>query len=123
MVLTQTKVEKIGQAARRDAEALARQLGKSVRKQSADLKVEGVMLKLLRHLTELTLKHSGVVMMPVERELSTADAGKIWGISRPVVVRKMEAGGLPFRYEGARRCKLKTYLIKPRLRPSGVNPS
>jgi excisionase family DNA binding protein len=110
VALTQTKFEKVGQAARRDAEALARQLSKS-RKQSADLKVEGVMLKLLRQLTELTLKHSGVLIIPVDRELSPADAGKILGISRPMVVRKMEAGELPFRYEGKhRRCKLEDVL-------------
>lgn len=107
MALTRTKVEKIGQAARRDAEALARQLSKLARKQSADLKVEGVMLKLLRQLAELTLKHSGVVIIPIDRELSPADAGKILSISRPMVVRKMDAGELPFRYEGKhRRCKL-----------------
>lgn len=111
MALTRTTVEKIGQAARRDAAALARQLGKSVRRQSVDLKVEGVMLKLLRRLTELTLKHSGVVIVPIDRELSPADAGKILGISRPMVVRKMEAGELPFRYEGKhRRCKLEDVL-------------
>jgi excisionase family DNA binding protein len=111
VALTRTKVEKVGQAARRDAEALARQLGKSARKQSVDLKVEGVMLKLLRQLTELTLNHSGVVIIPIDRELSPADAGKILGISRPMVVRKMEAGELPFRYEGKhRRCKLEDVL-------------
>lgn len=107
MALIQTKIEKIGQAARRDAEALARQLGKYARRQSADLKVEGVMLKLLRRLTELTLDHPGVVILPIDRELSPADAGRILGISRPMVVRKMEAGELPFRYEGKhRRCLL-----------------
>lgn len=106
MARAQTKVQKIGQAARRDAEAVARQLGKFARKKSADLKVNGVMLKLLRQLTELTLKHSGVAIIPIDRELSPADAGKILGISRPMVVRKMEAGELPFRYEGKhRRCK------------------
>jgi hypothetical protein len=83
VALTRTKVEKIGQAARRDAEALARQLSKLARKQSADLKVEGVMLKLLRQLAELTLKHSGVVIIPIDRELSPADAGKIWAFHVP----------------------------------------
>ena len=111
MALTQAKVGKVGQGARRDAEALARQLSKFARKQSADLKVEGVMLKLLRQLTELTLKHSGVIIIPIDKELSPADAGKILGVSRPMVVRKMEAGELPFRYEGKhRRCKLEDVL-------------
>jgi len=112
MALAQTRVEKIDQAARRDAAALARQLGKSAHKQSAELKVDGVMLKLLRQLTELTLKHAGVVIVPIDRELSPADAGQILGISRPMVVRKMDAGELPFRYEGKhRRCKLEDVLL------------
>ena len=38
-------------------------------------------------------------------------AGKILGISRPLVVRKMDAGKLPFHYVGAhRRCKLSDVL-------------
>ena len=123
MAPSQTKAEKFGQAARRDAEALERQLGKFARKQSADLKVDGMMLKLLRQLTELTLKHSGVAIVPIDRELSPADAGKILGISRPMVVRKMEAGELPFRYEGKhRRCKLEHVLrikASEERRPSG----
>lgn len=101
----------MGRAGRRDAEALASQLAKFARKQSADLKVEGVMLKLLRQLTQLALNHSGVALLPIDQELSPADAGKILGISRPMVVRKMEAGELPFRYEGKhRRCKLEDVL-------------
>jgi hypothetical protein len=123
VALTQTKFEKIGQAARRYAEVLARQLTKFARKQSAELKVEGVMLKLLRQLTELILKHSEVVIIPIDRELSPADAGKILGISRPMVVRKMEAGELPFRYEGKhRRCKLADVLqikVSEELGPPG----
>lgn len=111
MALSRTKIEKFGRAGRRDAEALARQLRKLGRKQSADLKVEGVMLKLLRQLTEVSLMHDGVAIVPVDRELSPADAGKILGISRPMVVRKMDAGDLPFRYEGKhRRCKLEHVL-------------
>jgi hypothetical protein len=50
-------------------------IGRLVARKSADLKIEGVMLKLLRQLTELTLKHSGVVIIPIGRELSPADAG------------------------------------------------
>lgn len=111
MVLSRTKIENFGRAGRRDAEALARRLRKFARKQAADLKVEGVMLKLLRQLTEVTLRHGGVAIVPIDRELSPADAGKILGISRPMVVRKMEAGELPFRYEGKhRRCKLEDVL-------------
>jgi len=46
-------------------------------------------------------------MAPLADELTPEQAGKLLGISRPLVVRRMEDGRLPFRYEGAhRRCKL-----------------
>src|SRR5262249_14211741 len=96
---------------RRDAEALARQLSKVTRTRSADLKVQGAMLKLLRELTELASKHPGIAIVPIDRELSPADAGEILGVSRPTVVRLMEASELPFGLEGKhRRCKLEDVL-------------
>lgn len=117
MSLSKVRVEKLGQTGRRDAEALARQLSKITRTRSADLKVQGVMLKLLRELTEMVSKHSGIAMIPIDRELSPADAGEILGISRPTVVRLMEGGELPFRFEGKHhRCKLEDVL---RLKAAG----
>jgi len=74
---------------------------------SADLKVQGVMLRLLRALTELALRHPGIAVIPIGRELSPSDAGEILGLSRPTVVRLMKAGELPFHLEGKhQRCKL-----------------
>src|SRR5262245_25531046 len=87
------------------------------RTRSADLKVQGVMLKLLRELAELVSKHPGIAIVPIDRELSPADAGEILGVSRPTVVRLMEAGELPFRFEGKHhRCKLEDVL---RLKATG----
>jgi excisionase family DNA binding protein len=115
--LSKVKVKKLDQGGRRDAEALARQLSKITSSRSADLKVQGVMLKLLRELTELVPKHLGIAIVPIDRELSPADAGEILGISRPTVVRLMEAGELPFRFEGKHhRCKLEDVL---RLKAAG----
>ena len=117
MSLSKIKVEKLDQTGRREAEALARQLNKVTRTRTAELKVQGVMLKLLRQLTELVSKHPGIAMVPIDRELSPADAGQILGISRPTVVRLMEAGELPFRFEGKHhRCKLEDVL---RLKAAG----
>lgn len=117
MSLSKVKVERLDHSGRRDAEALARQLSGITRSRSADLKVQGVMLKLLRELTELVSKHPGIAIVPIDRELSPADAGKILGISRPTVVRLMEAGELPFRFEGKHhRCKLEDVL---RLKAAG----
>ena len=56
-------------------------------------------------------KHPGIAIVAIDRELSPADAGKILGISRPTVVRLMQAGKLPFRFEGKHhRCKLEDVL-------------
>lgn len=111
MSLSKIKVERLDRTGRREAEALARQLSKVTRTRSADLNVKGVMLKLLRQLTELVSKHPGIAIVPIDRELSPADAGEILGISRPTVVRLMKAGQLPFRFEGKhRRCKLEDVL-------------
>jgi excisionase family DNA binding protein len=52
-----------------------------------------------------------VAVIGESEELSPEEAGKILGISRPLVVRKMDAGKLPFHYVGAhRRCKLSDVL-------------
>ncbi len=69
------------------------------------------MLRLVRELTKVVLRHPGVVIAPLSRELSPDAAGKLLGISRPLVVRRMDDGRLPFRYEGKhRRCKLEDVL-------------
>lgn len=117
MSLPKINVERLDHSGRRDAEALARQLSRIARSQSANLKVRGVMLKLLRELTELVSKHPSVAIVPIDRELSPADAGDVLGVSRPTVVRLMKAGELPFRLEGKHhRCKLEDVL---RLKAAG----
>jgi excisionase family DNA binding protein len=48
-----------------------------------------------------------VTLLQEDAELSPEQAAKILGISRPLVVQRMTAGRLPFRYVGAhRRCRL-----------------
>jgi hypothetical protein len=107
MALSSAKFENVSDGGRREAEAVARQLKGSSGKRSATVKLEGLMLKLVRQLTDIVLRHPGVVIAPLDRELSPDAAGKILGISRPLVVRRMDDGRLPFRYEGKhRRCKL-----------------
>jgi hypothetical protein len=106
-----SKFENVSDRGRREAKSLARQLKGRARKRSATVKLEGLMLNLVRELTDIVLNHPGVVIAPLDRELSPDAAGKILGISRPLVVRRMDDGRLPFRYEGKhRRCKLKDVL-------------
>jgi len=102
-----SKFESVNDRGRREAGSVARQLKGSSRKRSATVKLEGLMLRLVRELTEIVLRNPGVVIVPFDRELSPDAAGKILGISRPLVVRRMDDGRLAFRYEGKhRRCKL-----------------
>jgi hypothetical protein len=111
VALSSAKFENVSDGGRKEAESVARQLKGSSGKRSATVKLEGLMLKLVRELTDVVLRNPGVVIAPLDRELSPEAAGKILGISRPLVVRRMDDGRLPFRYEGKhRRCKLEDVL-------------
>jgi hypothetical protein len=68
---------------------------------------------LLGHLVE----GERIAILTEEQELSPADAADILGISRPLVVLRMDSGDLPFRYVGKhRRAKLKDVLtLKARI--------
>ncbi|WP_435369988.1 hypothetical protein, partial [Acinetobacter baumannii] len=52
-----------------------------------------------------------VAVLTEDQELSPTDASVILGISRPLVVHRMDIGDLPFRYVGKhRRASLKDVL-------------
>jgi hypothetical protein len=52
-----------------------------------------------------------VAILREDQELSPNDAARLLGISRPLVVHRMDVGDLPFRYVGKhRRAKLKDVL-------------
>jgi CRISPR-associated Cas5-like protein len=63
------------------------------------------------------LEGERVTVLAEEVELSPNEASEILGISRPLVVHRMEIGDLPFRYVGKhRRAKLKDVLdLKTRI--------
>ena len=57
------------------------------------------------------LRGERVAVLAEDQELSPNDAADILGISRPLVVHRMDVGDLPFRYVGKhRRTKLKDVL-------------
>jgi len=57
------------------------------------------------------LKGERIAVLAEDQELSPNDAADILGISRPLVVHRMDIGDLPFRYVGKhRRTKLKDVL-------------
>jgi hypothetical protein len=63
------------------------------------------------------LQGERVAVLAEDQELSPNDAADILGISRPLVVHRMDIGDLPFRYVGKhRRTKLKDVLaLKTRI--------
>ncbi len=62
---------------------------------------------LLNHL----VSGQRIAILAEDQEISPNDAAEILGISRPLVVHRMDAGELPFRYVGKhRRAKLKDVL-------------
>ena len=70
-------------------------------------KAAGLLKTALGHL----LEGERVAVLAEDRELSPNDAAVILGISRPLVVHRMDIGDLPFRYVGKhRRTKLRDVL-------------
>jgi hypothetical protein len=66
---------------------------------------------------DLLLQGEQVALLAAEREVSPNEAAEILGMSRPLVVHRMDVGDLPFRYVGKhRRAKLKDVLaLKTRI--------
>ncbi|WP_349546276.1 hypothetical protein [Bradyrhizobium guangdongense] len=77
------------------------------------LKAAALLETALGHL----LQGERVALLAEDRELSPNDAADILGISRPLVVHRMDIGDLPFRYVGKhRRTKLRNVLaLKSRI--------
>ena len=99
-------VEDLDEETRRQAGRLHREL-EAATGESVTVQIEGSMIGLLRDATAVIENATGFAMASLTDELTPEQAGKILGISRPLVVRRMDDGRLPFRYEGAhRRCKL-----------------
>ena len=66
---------------------------------------------LLQTALDHLLEGGRVAVLAEDQELSPNDAAGILGISRPLVVHRMDVGDLPFRYVGKhRRTKLKDVL-------------
>jgi len=85
-----------------------------VRRKSGEDQIVGLPLKAAA-LLETALGHlfqgERVAILAEDQELSPNDAADILGISRPLVVHRMDIGDLPFRYVGKhRRTKLRDVL-------------
>jgi hypothetical protein len=95
-------IESVDEGTRQQADRLHRELQDATGSESVTLRLE-----IFRDVTAMMERVAGFAMAPLADEMTPEQAGKILGISRPLVVRRMDDGRLPFRYEGAhRRCKL-----------------
>lgn len=66
---------------------------------------------LIRDVLAKLVDSERVAVLREDAELSPEQAATVLGISRPLVVRRMDSGRLPFRYVGAhRRCRLSDVL-------------
>jgi hypothetical protein len=100
--------EPLGELAK-DDQVEVRVRRKSGRNQVVRLPPEAA--ALLGAAFELLTRGERVAVLGEDQELSPNDAAGILGISRPLVVHRMDMGDLPFRYVGKhRRTKLKDVL-------------
>ena len=80
-------------------------------KDDRDVQLPRRAVKLVEVLLDHLLRGERVAVLADEPELSPTDAAAVLGISRPLVVHRMDIGDLPFRYVGKhRRTKLKDVL-------------
>ena len=100
-----TPLDKLGKGDRVEVR-VRRRSGKS-QTLSLPPKAAALLQAALGHL----LQGERVVVLAEDRELSPNEAAAILGISRPLVVHRMDVGDLPFRYVGKhRRTKVKDVL-------------
>lgn len=72
-------------------------------------------LRLIGQLLGAMSQDKSVVLMPAESELTTVEAAHFLNVSRPFVIKEMEAGRLPYRKVGThRRVTLNNLMIYER---------
>jgi len=81
-------------------------------RKSGDVELPEKAIELVQVLVEHLLRGESVAVLAEEMELSPTQAAGILGISRPLVVHRMNIGDLPFRYVGThRRTTMKDVLL------------
>mgnify|MGYP001810352373 FL=1 len=60
-------------------------------------------LKVIGQLLGAMSQGQSIALMPAERELTTVEAAHCLNVSRPFVIKEMEAGRLPYRKVGTHR--------------------
>jgi excisionase family DNA binding protein len=104
------RFESIDESTQRQAQGLARKLRAAGGKRLT-VQMEGQLAELFERIAGVIAEVDGLAYGGLAAELSPEQAGRILGISRPLVVRRMDDGRLPFTYVGAhRRCNLEDVL-------------
>lgn len=70
---------------------------------SARLEVPPATLRLLSHILALMARQQTFVLYPESSELTTKQAADVLGVSRPFLIRVLEAGDIPYRKVGRHR--------------------
>src|SRR5258708_39096862 len=70
---------------------------------SARLEVPPATLRLLSQILALMARQQTFVLYPESSELTTKQAAEVLGVSRPFLIRVLEAGDIPYRKVGRHR--------------------
>lgn len=110
MGMARVQFESVDRRTQKQAQEVAQAI-ESARGRQVTLHLEGRLADIFRKIASMMARVDGLAYGGLSSELTPEQAGKILGVSRPLVVRRMDDGRLPFRYEGShRRCKLEDVL-------------
>ena len=106
MAVTRMKFESFDDGVKTDAQkALANYVSHH------GMTLSGKLAEMVERLLRMGLESGGVAIAPIARDISPEQAGKILGVSRPLIVQRMDDGRLPFHFVGShRRCSLRDVL-------------
>ncbi len=109
--LSDGDAELLAQASRLMGEALDRSKARRIAlveeradgRDAARLEVPPATLRLLSQILALMARQQTFVLYPESSELTTKQAAEVLGVSRPFLIRVLEAGEIPFRKIGRHR--------------------
>jgi excisionase family DNA binding protein len=90
------KLEDVGRLLRRGRVKLSGPKGEN-------LAIPEPLYTLLKDAVSNLTKGRSLVLIPEEKELTTQQAGELLGVSRPFLIRLLDAGEMPFRLVGRHR--------------------